>query len=194
MYQNIWSYTIQYSIRILNKTKFEHTNSSLRPRGDSVLNLWIQKVSFLNKFPLSVPSPVWHLDHFYSNVSQRTNRMSSLYKMNSNQIFCLTNLYIAAVLTDLGLKASTGFPYVRQTTGNQAFDLKSLSYVGVGKLVTFVCETALSTSATFVITLWNLVHKSFPFLWWIIRFDHNVAHVWGSFKDHTWGVFKDGFQ
>ena len=92
--------------------------------------------------------------------------MSNLYEMNSNQMFGLTCPYIAVVLPDPYLKASMGFPYVRQTTrtfqhvnnigghvDNQAFDIKSLSCAGVGKSVTFVSEAALSTLATLVITL-----------------------------------------
>ena len=132
--------------------------------------------------------------------------MSSLFKMNSNRVFCLACPYIAPVLTDLGLKASAGFPCVRQTTGtfqhvnnigghegNQAFDLKPLSCAGVDKLVAFILENVLCTLDTFVITIRNLVQESFLFLRWIIRVDHKVSHVWGSFKDHTWGIFKDQF-
>ena len=136
-----------------------------------------RKIPF-EEVSLNVPYPAWHLDHFYSNVSQRTNRMSSLFKMKSNRVCCLTCPCTAAVLTYPGLNASIGFPYVRQTTGtpqtsshvnnigrhagNQAFDLKSLLCAGVGKWFTFICETALSTLATIVT------------IWWIVRLDHNL--------------------
>ena len=90
--------------------------------------------------------------------------MSSLYNMNSNRICCLTCLYIAAVLTDPCLKASMGFPYVRQTTrtfqhvnnigahaGKMILNLCPVWGV-VGKLVALIREAALSILAAFVIT------------------------------------------